>query len=263
MAEPAGAAALSSAAPMSATPVALARPGTRVLLVGTGRHPDGSALPAIPQVRPSIEALAAALRERAGVPAENLRVLADPASPLEFGSAVARAAAEATDVLLVHYAGHGLIGLARAFADRQVVVGPMSEDELRTVIEAPARAVGQGLEDGLPETMLHEASVHRGSAPTAVLPLLSHALLQTWQRSGTVLTLAAYRSTGGIDGAVASTAEQAYASLAPDAQSAMRAVLLRMVSLGDGTEDTRRRLRSPTSPALTRQAPRPAGRLTP
>jgi hypothetical protein len=90
--------------------VALARPGSRVLLVGAGQPPDGSPLPAVPQVGASLAGLASALRERAGVPAGNLRVLAEPPSPLEFGRAVAQAAAVATDALLIYYTGHGLVG---------------------------------------------------------------------------------------------------------------------------------------------------------
>lgn len=125
---------------------------------------------------------------------------------------------------------------------RQVVAGPMTPDELRTVIEAPARAGGQDLEEGLADTLLREAGERSQGAAAAVLPLLSHALFETWQRSGNELTLAAYRATGGIDGAVARTAEDAYASVDASDQPAMRALLLRLVSLGDGTDDVRRRL---------------------
>jgi WD40 repeat protein len=132
--------------------------------------------------------------------------------------------------------------LVRALEGRQVVVGPMTPGELRTVIEAPARAAGQDLEEGLADTLLREAGERSHGAPAAVLPLLSHALFETWQRSGNQLTLAAYRATGGIDGAVARTAEDAYASVDAADRPAMRALLLRLVSLGEATEDTRRRL---------------------
>lgn len=132
--------------------------------------------------------------------------------------------------------------LVGALQGRQVVVGPMTPGELRTVIEAPARAAGQALEEGLADTLLREAGERSHGATAAVLPLLSHALFETWQRSGNQLTLAAYRATGGIDGAVARTAEDAYASVDAADRPAMRALLLRLVSLGDGTEDTRRRL---------------------
>jgi Caspase domain len=97
-------------AALVAGPLALGRPGSRVVLAGTGEHLDGSSLPPVPQVAASLTDLAAVLREQAGVDTGNLRVLLDPPSPLEFGRAVARAAGEATDALLVYYAGHGLIG---------------------------------------------------------------------------------------------------------------------------------------------------------
>jgi WD40 repeat protein len=131
--------------------------------------------------------------------------------------------------------------LVRALESHQVVVGPMTADELRTVIEAPARAAGANLEDGLADTLLHDARTYHRGVPGAVLPLLSHALLETWLRSPGQLTLAGYRATGGADGAVARTAEDAYASVDPAGKAALRGLLLRLVSLGDGTEDTRRR----------------------
>ena len=44
------------------------------------------------------------------------------------------------------------------------------------------------------------------------LPLLSHALRETWKRrEGRTLTVAGYRATGGIRGAVAQSAERLYA----------------------------------------------------
>ena len=110
--------------------------------------------------------------------------------------------------------------LVGALQGQQVVVGPMTPGELRTVIEAPARAAAQALEEGLADTLLREAGERSHGATAAVLPLLSHALFETWQRSGNQLTLAAYRATGGIDGAVARTAEDAYASV--DAATAPR-----------------------------------------
>src|SRR5204862_2283472 len=44
-------------------------------------------------------------------------------------------------------------------------------------------------------------------------------------------------------GAIASEAEQLYASLDPQGQDAARRLFLRLVVPGDGTEDTRRRVR--------------------
>ncbi|MFI2206048.1 caspase family protein [Streptomyces sp. NPDC020192] len=133
--------------------------------------------------------------------------------------------------------------LVRALEGRQVVVGPLHPEQLREVIERPAKAAGLFLEDGLADTLLQDARVHRAGEHTAVLPLLSHALLVTWQqKSGTLLTLSGYRATGGIDKAIALTAEEAYKALAPGDRPHVRGLLLRLVRLGEGMEDTRRRL---------------------
>ncbi|NEB67034.1 caspase family protein, partial [Streptomyces fulvissimus] len=43
------------------------------------------------------------------LPVANCTVLRDPASPRDLSRAVEEAAKEATDTLLVYYAGHGLI----------------------------------------------------------------------------------------------------------------------------------------------------------
>ncbi|MER6124292.1 hypothetical protein ABT173_16870 [Streptomyces sp. NPDC001795] len=106
-------------------PVALARPGSRVLLVGTSRHPAGSPLPDIDAVERSVEELAYVLHQRVGVPEANLRVLVNPPSPLEFGNAVKRAAEEADDTLLVHFTGHGLVG-----ADDGLCLATCATDDL-------------------------------------------------------------------------------------------------------------------------------------
>ena len=65
------------------------------------------------------------------------------------------------------------------------------------------------------QVLLEEVRTQSGSSATwqrpaigaGVLPLLSHALDQAWRgRTGQVLTLADYERTGGIEGAVASSA---------------------------------------------------------
>ena len=53
----------------------------------------------------------------------------------------------------------------------------MNQDELRRVIEEPARRGGWQFEPGVVELFLRDV----GNEPGA-LPLLSHALLETWSR---------------------------------------------------------------------------------
>jgi WD40 repeat protein/DNA-binding SARP family transcriptional activator/ABC-type branched-subunit amino acid transport system substrate-binding protein len=137
------------------------------------------------------------------------------------------------------YAHCGLYpSLRHALAHHQEYVGPLSATELRQAIEAPAEQGGWELEPGLVDLLLRDV----GEEPGA-LPLLSHALLETWQRRrGRRLTLAGYRAAGGVQGSIAQTAESVFsARLTPEQQAIARRVFLRVTELGEGTQDTRRR----------------------
>jgi DNA-binding SARP family transcriptional activator len=108
------------------------------------------------------------------------------------------------------------------------LVGSMDAAELRAAVEGPARRAGYRLEPGLVELLVDEV----GDEPGA-LPLLSHVLRQTWERrDGHVLTVAGYRATGGIRGAIAQTAETLYERLqyAHDGPRLVRSTLLRLVA---------------------------------
>ncbi|MGW6911570.1 nSTAND1 domain-containing NTPase [Streptomyces sp. NPDC054940] len=134
--------------------------------------------------------------------------------------------------------------LADALQHRHMVLGPLTTSELREAVTGPAKAVGLELEPGLAELIVREVSADgpRGTHDAGVLPLLSHALLATWQRrKAGRLTLAGYRAAGGIQGAVAATAESAWSDLDPAARTAARLLLLRLVRLGEDTQATRRR----------------------
>ncbi|MGW3203783.1 nSTAND1 domain-containing NTPase [Streptomyces sp. NPDC001135] len=134
--------------------------------------------------------------------------------------------------------------LADALQHRHMVLGPLTSAELREAVTGPAKAVGLELEPGLAELIVREVSADgpRGAHDAGVLPLLSHALLATWQRrKAGRLTLAGYRAAGGIQGAVAATAERAWSGLDPAARTAARLLLLRLVRLGEDTQATRRR----------------------
>ncbi|MGW1159157.1 nSTAND1 domain-containing NTPase [Streptomyces sp. NPDC002519] len=134
--------------------------------------------------------------------------------------------------------------LADALQHRHMVLGPLTTAELRAAVTGPAKAVGLELEPGLAELIVREVGADgpRGAHDAGVLPLLSHALLATWQRrKAGRLTLAGFRAAGGIHGAVAATAEQAWSGLDPAARTAARLLLLRLVRLGEDTQATRRR----------------------
>lgn len=130
-------------------------------------------------------------------------------------------------------------GLVEALDGQQVLVGPMDEDDLRQVITGPAARAELRVETALVEAIVHDALGEPGA-----LPLVSHALLETWKRRrGSTLTLAGYRDAGGIRGGIAQTAERLYDELDANKRRIVKQLFLRLTALGDGTDDTRRRLR--------------------
>jgi WD40 repeat protein/class 3 adenylate cyclase len=127
--------------------------------------------------------------------------------------------------------------LRDAVAKHQEYIGPMSMEELRRAIEEPARLGQWAFEPGLVDLILRDV----GDEPGA-LPLLSHALLETWKRrAGHTLTLKGYDDAGGVRGAIARTAESVFQELSVEEQAIARDIFLRLTELGEGTEDTRRR----------------------
>lgn len=122
-------------------------------------------------------------------------------------------------------------------AHHQEYIGPMTTDELRRAIEEPAKRAHWAFEPGLVDLILRDV----GEEPGA-LPLLSHALLETWKRrAGHTLTLKGYADAGGVRGAISYTAESVYQNLSYVEQTIARNIFLRLTELGEGTEDTRRR----------------------
>ncbi|MCT9075047.1 nSTAND1 domain-containing NTPase [Streptomyces fulvoviolaceus] len=129
-------------------------------------------------------------------------------------------------------------GLADALRGAGLLVGPMTADELREAVIKPAQAVGHLVERELTAKIVEEVLDQPGG-----LPMLSHALLETWRRrTGRMLTLAAYEAAGGVRGAIAASAEEVYGQLTALRQRAARQLLLRMIEPGRGTPDTRRPL---------------------
>lgn len=130
----------------------------------------------------------------------------------------------------------GLEPLKRAL-DAPFVVSPLRGEKLREVITEPARHAGLEVEDGLADRLTADVGARPGaySAPGA-LPRLAHALRETWaNRSPGRLTLRGYQATGGVDRAVAVSADQLHARLGPAEQVELRTALLRLVKvLPDG-----------------------------
>ncbi|WP_405532386.1 helix-turn-helix domain-containing protein [Streptomyces avidinii] len=136
--------------------------------------------------------------------------------------------------------------LAPVFTGGLFVLPPMSLGELRESITRPAELAGLTLEPGLFPLLLRDVGLRDDPpdlTPSGVLPLVSHALLATWrQREGATLTVAGYERTGGIQGAIARTAEEVFTRLYPAEQNTLRRVLVRLVHVADGTGATRRRM---------------------
>ncbi|WP_039936193.1 helix-turn-helix domain-containing protein [Streptomyces himastatinicus] len=127
-------------------------------------------------------------------------------------------------------------GLTDALRTATLLVGPMSPAELREAIVKPAADAGLIVERALTARLIEEVTDEPGG-----LPLLSHVLLETWRRRrGRALTETAYEAAGGLHGAIARTAEHTYAELTPERAEIARRVLLRLITPGEGAQDTRR-----------------------
>jgi WD40 repeat protein len=143
--------------------------------------------------------------------------------------------------------------LVPALQHRQVVLSPMSAADVRRVITEPARLAKIDVESGLVSLLLADLGPRHGGRAAGprdpqdaaayepgALPLLSHALLATWEnRSGTALTVADYLASGRIRDAVARTAEAAYAGLTEAEQQLARRLFLHLVHVGDDAPPTR------------------------
>lgn len=139
--------------------------------------------------------------------------------------------------------------LLPALRHNQILLGPMTAGELREAVLGPAERVGAAVEAGLVELVL--ADLTPGSPPgfahdPGALPLLSYALLATWERaSRNQMTVADYRSVGGLHGAVSQAAERLYGDLSEQERDTARSLFSRLVRVdGDGPPTRRRAPRS-------------------
>ena len=128
--------------------------------------------------------------------------------------------------------------LAQLLAANQVLVGPMSPDELRRAVELPARRARVRAESALTEALVEEIGDEPGG-----LPLLSTALVELWQaREDDWLRLPTYERLGGVRGAVARLAERSYDTLDDEQRGAVRRLFLRLVAIGDEGAVVKRRV---------------------
>ncbi|XXS76909.1 AAA family ATPase [Sorangium sp. So ce131] len=112
---------------------------------------------------------------------------------------------------------------------------PISAPGLRAAIAGPAQHVGLRWERGLPERLLDDAA-----ATDASLPLVAHVLQALWtKREGDLLTHAAYDALGGLGGALTRSVDPVIDRLGAEGRERARRLLLRLVKIGRGAEDTR------------------------
>lgn len=115
-------------------------------------------------------------------------------------------------------------------------LGPMNQEELRRVIEQPAKQMQVGLEAGLTNRLIDEINQQPGH-----LPLLEFALTQLWSKQqNRLLTHQAYQEIGGVEEALANHAEAVYAQLTEADRQRAQQIFIQLVRLGDETEATRR-----------------------
>jgi WD40 repeat protein len=135
-------------------------------------------------------------------------------------------------------------GLRQALQERHVVLGPMTAGQVRDAVVRPALLARAEVDEGLVALLLADLGpADRGghaAYEAGALPMLSHAMLATWEHSrGGSLTVADYQASGGIRNALTQTAEQAYESLTDGQRRLARQLFLRLVHVADGVPPSR------------------------
>jgi DNA-binding SARP family transcriptional activator/WD40 repeat protein/energy-coupling factor transporter ATP-binding protein EcfA2 len=127
---------------------------------------------------------------------------------------------------------------ARMVEQGLYLLSGMTQTALRAAIEEPARLASLVVEPGLVDLLVNEVADQPGA-----LPLMSHALRETWQRrEGRTLAVAGYNASGGIRGAVAQSAEEVHERISPEQRTVLRDLLMRLVVPSPEGEPVRSRL---------------------
>jgi WD40 repeat protein len=129
-------------------------------------------------------------------------------------------------------------GFGQLVEQNTVVVLPLTAEELEEAVRRPAERAGAVLEKGLVTEITADVADQPGA-----LPLFQYALTELFEaREGRMLTNAAYREIGGVLGALGRRAEELNDGLDVGGRQAARQLFLRLVTLGDNAEDSRRRV---------------------
>jgi WD40 repeat protein/DNA-binding SARP family transcriptional activator len=212
----------------------LARSGIPVSVTVPGAHPLESLVDLKPRGRQTLVVDQAE---------EVVTLCADPVERARYFEALSAHAGAGGALVLALRADHlgdfaAYPQIARVVEEGLYLLGSLGEVDLRAVIERPAHRAGLHFEPGLVDLLIRDVE-----GEPAALPLLSHALRETWlRREGPTLTVEGYRATGGIRQAVAQSAESLYDSLDEARRGQLRRLLLRLVVPGEGGEPVRTRL---------------------
>jgi DNA-binding SARP family transcriptional activator/WD40 repeat protein len=118
-------------------------------------------------------------------------------------------------------------------------VAPLTPEELERAVVRPAQRAGLTVDAALVPQIAADVAEQPGT-----LPLVQYALTELFdRRADGRLTLDAYQEVGGVAGALAASAEHLYLARDPVGRDAVRQLFLRLVTIGEGTADTRRRVR--------------------
>lgn len=130
--------------------------------------------------------------------------------------------------------------LKQAMQEHQELIAPMNVNELHSAMEKQAAVIGLRFDPTLSESILAEVKGEPGA-----MPLLQHALWELWnRRHGLWIKAEEYQAFGGVKQAIASTAEEVYASCSDFERARVRDIFLRLTRLDESGEgrDTRRRV---------------------
>jgi WD40 repeat protein len=130
--------------------------------------------------------------------------------------------------------------LKQTMQEHQELIAPMNVDELHSAMEKQAAVVGLRFDPTLSESILAEVKGEPGA-----MPLLQHALWELWnRRHGLWIKVEEYQAFGGVKQAIASTAEEVYASCSDFERARVQDIFLRLTRLDESGEgrDTRRRV---------------------
>ena len=132
-------------------------------------------------------------------------------------------------------------GLAKQIQENMIAVTPMSREDLRQAIVEPAKQTGLEVEPELVQEMLTDVAGSPGS-----LPLLQYTLTELWKRDQDgCLDLRTYSQLGGVMGTLQKRATAVYDQFPDEQKPVVKHLFLALTQLGEGTEDTRRRVLMP------------------